>query len=54
MSLLDERGAVRTVPEGWTPYTGLIQFPTDAPHGYAALGGDDVLASLLIRYPRPT
>ena len=33
-ALLDERGAVRTHPEVWTPYSGLIRFPTDAPHGY--------------------
>ena len=33
-ALLDARGAVRTHPEVWTPYSGLIRFPTDAPHGY--------------------
>jgi 2-polyprenyl-6-methoxyphenol hydroxylase-like FAD-dependent oxidoreductase len=33
-ALLDERGAVRTHPEVWTPYSGLIRFPSDAPHGY--------------------
>jgi flavin-dependent dehydrogenase len=32
--LLEERGAVRTMPEAWTPYSGLIDFPDDAPHGY--------------------
>jgi flavin-dependent dehydrogenase len=32
--LLEERGAVRTVPEAWTPYSGHIRFPNDAPHGY--------------------
>jgi menaquinone-9 beta-reductase len=33
-ALLDQRGAVRTHPEVWTPHSGLISFPTDAPHGY--------------------
>ena len=33
-ALLDARGAVRTHPEVWTPHSGLISFPTDAPHGY--------------------
>ena len=33
-ALLDARGAVRTHPEVWTRYSGLIRFPTDAPHGY--------------------
>jgi 2-polyprenyl-6-methoxyphenol hydroxylase-like FAD-dependent oxidoreductase len=33
-SLLDQRGALRTHPEVWTPHSGLIRFPTDAPHGY--------------------
>ena len=33
-ALLDARGALRTHPEVWTPYSGLISFPTDAPHGY--------------------
>jgi XRE family transcriptional regulator, regulator of sulfur utilization len=30
-----------------------VDWAADVPHGYAALGGEDVLASLLIRYPRP-
>jgi transcriptional regulator with XRE-family HTH domain len=30
-----------------------VEWGADVPHGYAALGGTDVLASLLIRYPRP-
>jgi XRE family transcriptional regulator, regulator of sulfur utilization len=30
-----------------------VEWAADVPHGYAALGGTDVLASLLIRYPRP-
>jgi XRE family transcriptional regulator, regulator of sulfur utilization len=30
-----------------------VEWGADVPHGYAALGGADVLASLLIRYPRP-
>ncbi|WP_255621456.1 helix-turn-helix domain-containing protein [Pseudonocardia sp. DSM 110487] len=29
-----------------------LEWTADAPHTYAALGTDDVLASLLIRYPR--
>lgn len=33
-ALLDARGAVRTHPEVWTRHSGLIGFPTDAPHGY--------------------
>ncbi len=33
-ALLDARGAVRTHPEVWTPYSGWIHFPTDVPHGY--------------------
>ena len=33
-ALLDARGAVRTHPEVWTRHSGLIRFPTDAPHGY--------------------
>ena len=33
-ALLDERGAVHTHPEVWTAHSGLIRFPTDAPHGY--------------------
>ena len=32
--LLDERGAIKTYPEAWSPYGGLIRFPTDVPHGY--------------------
>jgi flavin-dependent dehydrogenase len=32
--LLEERGAVRTHPEAWTPYGGWIPFPTDVPYGY--------------------
>jgi XRE family transcriptional regulator, regulator of sulfur utilization len=30
-----------------------IEWAADVPHGYAAVGATDVLASLLIRYPRP-
>jgi hypothetical protein len=30
-----------------------VEWTADVPHSYAALGADDVLASLLIRYPRP-
>ncbi|WP_214401318.1 XRE family transcriptional regulator [Pseudonocardia lacus] len=30
-----------------------VEWRADVPHGYAALGGTDVLAGLLIRYPRP-
>jgi transcriptional regulator with XRE-family HTH domain len=30
-----------------------VEWTADVPHGYAALGEADVLASLLIRYPRP-
>lgn len=30
-----------------------VEWRADVPHGYAALGDTDVLASLLIRYPRP-
>lgn len=33
-ALLEERGAVRTYPEAWTPHGGWIRFPTDGPHGY--------------------
>ena len=33
-TLLDARGAVRTHPEVWTPYGGLVRFPTDVPHGF--------------------
>ncbi|GAA5127171.1 XRE family transcriptional regulator [Pseudonocardia adelaidensis] len=29
-----------------------VEWTADVPHTYAALGADDVLASLLIRYPR--
>ncbi|GAA0945071.1 XRE family transcriptional regulator [Pseudonocardia zijingensis] len=29
-----------------------VEWPADVPHAYAAVGGDDVLASLLIRSPR--
>jgi transcriptional regulator with XRE-family HTH domain len=29
-----------------------VEWAADVPHTYAALGADDVLASLLIRYPR--
>ncbi len=32
--LLEDRGAVRTHAEAWTPYGGWIRFPTDAPYGY--------------------
>jgi transcriptional regulator with XRE-family HTH domain len=31
---------------------GYLTWRSDVPHGYAAVGGDDVEASLLIRYPR--
>jgi len=34
-ALLEARGAVRTLPEVWTPHGGWIRFPADAPHGYA-------------------
>ena len=30
-----------------------IEWAADVPHGYASSGGQDVHASLLIRYPRP-
>jgi transcriptional regulator with XRE-family HTH domain len=30
-----------------------VEWAADVPHGYAAAGPEDVLASLLIRYPRP-
>ena len=30
-----------------------IEWTSDVPHGYAAVGEADVLASVLIRYPRP-
>jgi transcriptional regulator with XRE-family HTH domain len=30
-----------------------VEWAADVPHGYAAVGEVDVLASLLIRYPRP-
>lgn len=30
-----------------------VEWAADGPHGYAAIGPDDVQASLLIRYPRP-
>jgi transcriptional regulator with XRE-family HTH domain len=30
-----------------------VEWAADVPHGYAAVGETDVLASLLIRYPRP-
>lgn len=33
-ALLDERGAVRTYTEFWTPYGGWIRAPADVPHGY--------------------
>ncbi len=32
---------------------GYVEWAADVPHGYAALGDTDVLAGLLIRYPRP-
>ena len=32
--LLEARGAVPTHVEAWTPYTGWLPFPADAPHGY--------------------
>jgi menaquinone-9 beta-reductase len=32
--LLDQRGAVRTHLEAWSPYSGWIRFPTDVPAGY--------------------
>jgi transcriptional regulator with XRE-family HTH domain len=31
-----------------------VEWAADVPHGYAATGAADVLASLLIRYPRPS
>ncbi|WP_312858075.1 XRE family transcriptional regulator [Pseudonocardia pini] len=31
---------------------GYLEWTADTPHGYAAIGGQDVHASLLIRYPR--
>jgi len=31
---------------------GYLEWAADTPHGYAATGGQDVHASLLIRYPR--
>lgn len=30
-----------------------VEWTADVPHGYAAVGDSDVLASVLIRYPRP-
>lgn len=30
-----------------------VEWAADRPHGYASVGDVDVLASLLIRYPRP-
>ena len=33
-ALLDERGAVRTYTEFWTPHGGWIRPPADVPHGY--------------------
>ncbi len=30
-----------------------VEWAADVPHGYAAVGDADVLASVLIRYPRP-
>jgi flavin-dependent dehydrogenase len=33
--LLDEAGAVRSRPAGWSPYGGWMQFPEDTPRGYA-------------------
>jgi quercetin dioxygenase-like cupin family protein len=32
---------------------GYVEWAADVPHGYAAMGDEDVVASLLIRYPRP-
>jgi 2-polyprenyl-6-methoxyphenol hydroxylase-like FAD-dependent oxidoreductase len=32
--LLEEAGAVRTIPAAWTPYGGWLRFPSDAPRGY--------------------
>jgi 2-polyprenyl-6-methoxyphenol hydroxylase-like FAD-dependent oxidoreductase len=51
---LDERGAVRTVPEAWTPYSGLIHFPDDAPHGYGVTRAtlDPLLRKLAADTPR--
>jgi hypothetical protein len=33
---------------------GYVEWTADVPHGYAALGDADVLATLLVRYPRPS
>jgi 2-polyprenyl-6-methoxyphenol hydroxylase-like FAD-dependent oxidoreductase len=33
-ALLDERGAVRTYTDFWTPYGGWIRSPDEVPHGY--------------------
>jgi len=33
-ALLDERGAVRTYTDFWTPHSGWIRSPDDVPHGY--------------------
>ncbi|MCW0214943.1 MAG: XRE family transcriptional regulator [Pseudonocardia sp.] len=41
------RGDSRDVPAG-----GYAEWHADVPHGYAAVGGEDVDASLVIRYPR--
>ncbi|SCL46878.1 Helix-turn-helix [Micromonospora yangpuensis] len=32
---------------------GHLRWTSDVPHGYAALGDEEVTASLLLRYPRP-
>jgi 2-polyprenyl-6-methoxyphenol hydroxylase-like FAD-dependent oxidoreductase len=31
---LEQAGAVRSRPAGWTPYGGWLRFPADAPTGY--------------------
>ena len=51
---LFERGAVRTMPEAWTPYSGLIRFPDDAPHGYGVTRAtlDPMLRELAAATPR--
>lgn len=49
-------GVLEAGPVGRTRRVGpgeYVEWAADVPHGYAAAGGEDVLASLLIRYPRP-
>ena len=49
-------GVLRTGPLAAPVSAGpgeYLEWAADVPHGYAALGDTDVLAGLLIRYPRP-